>query len=102
MLGHITPYKIMFTKSGIRFEAMAVDPARRRAAINDLTWRRNVLSVAIVIGSIGVFGLIWEGKASGVSFFAILFSIFYKIESDLVLLRVIDRLQKGSDDKPVA
>jgi len=94
----------MFKKSDMRFEEMVFDPARRRAAIADLSWRRTVMFWCAFVAGIGAFGASWSGelRPGGVLSAAVIIIIFLKWESDLRLLRVIDRLQKDSDDKPVA
>ena len=102
-LGHFTPHKIMFNKSDIRFEEMAADPARRRAAIADLSMRRTVIFWCAAVISVCAVASSWSGKSSDLIFSAaVSVSILFKFESDLRLLRTIDRLQKGSDEKPVA
>ena len=93
----------MFTKSDIRFEEMAADPARRRAAIADLSRRRTWIFWCVMVAFIGAIATSWSGKTPGTIFSAaIMFSILLKFESDLRLLRVIERLHKGSDERPVA
>ena len=42
------------------------------------------------------------GAIGGVFAAAIAWGVFIKYESDLHLLRVVERLQKGNDDKPAA
>ena len=99
------PHKIMFKKADMRFEEMAADPARRRAAITDFSKRRNIIGIcAMVISACAILELWSGGKAAAGGAFAaaVNWSICFKMESDLRLLRAIDRLQKDSNDKPVA
>ena len=104
-LGHFAPHKIMFAKSDAEFDEMISDPIRRRAKIASLTWRRTFIFIcAAVIATCAVLEL-WSGSkaaAAGVFSAAVAWSICFKIESDLRLLRAIDRLQKGLDERPVA
>lgn len=94
----------MFTKLDIEFEEMAADAVRRRAVIASLSWRRVVLfwvtlammvlaSVELLRGSRDVAAILCT---------AIFLPVYFKMESDLRLLRFIDRLQKGEDEKTTA
>jgi len=102
-LGHIKPHKTMFTKSDERFDQMAADSTCRRIWIVYISKLRTIFFwLAIAMSAIAVVST-WNGKASEVILVtAIIWSIYIKFESDLRLLRVIERLQKDRDEKPVA
>jgi len=93
----------MFTKHDEKFAETAADTTRRAAAITDLSIRRTILfwcacmvSVATIASSFG------SRPAGGAWAFCAAFQwmLVFKFESDLRLLRVIDRLQR--DDKTLA
>ena len=87
----------MFTKQDNEFDESATDPVRRRAKIADLSWRRTLIGCcALVIMAAAVVEMWSGGRAavSGVFAAAISWGTFIKYESDLRLLRVIERLQK--------
>ena len=93
----------MLIKQDEAFDQTAADPVARRAAIADLTSRRTLLFWASVIASIGVIVTSFRaGSAAGAFTAAIMWSLLFKFESDLRLLRVIDRLQRDRDEKPMA
>ena len=93
----------MFTKQDTEFEEMAADPIRRRAKIADLSWRRTLIFWCALVMAVAAIFASWGGKDAGVIFAAaVAWSICFKMESDLRLLRVIERLQKGGDAKPTA
>jgi hypothetical protein len=95
----------MFKKQDEEFDEIAADPIRRRAKIADLSKRRIIFFWSAIIMSIAVITEIWGGKAGaigGVFAGAIIWSIGMKIESDLRLLRTIDRLKKDKYDKTTA
>jgi hypothetical protein len=95
----------MFTKQDFEFDEMAADPIRRRAKIADLSWRRAMIFWCAMIVSVCAILELWRGStaaAGGVFAAAVNFSICFKMESDLRLLRVIERLQKNGDAKPTA
>jgi threonine/homoserine/homoserine lactone efflux protein len=93
----------MFTKFDKRFEQTAAEPARRRAAIADLSKLRTIFFWLAIAMSVIAIASTWNGQASGLILVAaIIWSIFFKFESDLRLLRVIERLQKDRDEKPTA
>jgi|ERR1039457_2182458 hypothetical protein len=99
----------MNTKSNKWFEETAADPARRRAAIGDMSKRCTILFwCAMVISAcviISIFASNMSGKP-GNSFLifpaAVIWSIVFKVESDLRLLQVIERLHGSEDEKPTA
>jgi hypothetical protein len=94
----------MSTKPDDDFTASAADPARRSAAIAKLTKRHAKLAWISFIILLGFFGIcIFGSKPPDAPFILVViipFMQLYKCESDLSLLRVIDRLQ--SYDRPVA
>jgi len=93
----------MFTKQDTEFDEMAADPIRRRARITDLSWRRTLIFWCAMVMAVAAIFSSWSGKDAGVIFgAAVAWSIAFKMESDLRLLRVIERLQKGGDAKPTA
>jgi hypothetical protein len=87
-----------FTKSDDRFVETAVDDTRRASAIADLNNRRVVLFVCLILFIVSaVLAGIAGGTGFGVGgavFVAFFMSIVFKMESDLRLLKVIDRLRK--------
>jgi hypothetical protein len=94
----------MSTKPDDDFVATAADPARRSTAIADLTKKHATLSWISIIILLGFFCLcIFGSKPPEVWFILVVIIPFfqlYKCESDLRLLRVVDRLQ--TYDRPVA
>src|SRR5262249_20496428 len=87
-----------FTKADDQFVEKAVDDTRRASAIADLNTRRVLLLVCLLLFVVGaVLAGIGGGTGFGVGgavFVAIYTSIVFKMESDLRLLKVIDRLRK--------
>jgi hypothetical protein len=95
----------MFKKQDEEFDEIAADPIRRRAKIADLSWRRTLLGCCALVMMVAALTGMWSGgrgAIGGVFAAAISFSILLRHESDLRLLRVIERLQKGRDEKPTA
>lgn len=94
----------MFTKHDIEFEEMATDPVRRRAVIASLSWRRLVVFCGTSALMIGAILEDWRGSRDALTILgaAIFCSLYFKMESDLRFLRLIDRLQKGGDAKTTA
>ena len=93
----------MFTKQDNAFADAAADPIRRRVAIDDLTYRRNVsfvlacfLTVTVAVASF--FSL----SALGGYAFLVLYPwiIVQQHQSDLNLLLAIDRLHKSDGNAP--
>jgi len=97
----------MFTKQDEQFDQMATDPARRREGIAGLSWRRNVICWCAVVATLCALAtfLVSASKAGGGAAAAIGFlaathwMLLFKFESDLRLLRVIDRLYMLQNDK---
>jgi len=94
----------MNTKPDDDFVATAADPARRSTAIADLTKKHRRLSLMAIIILLGFFGIcIFGSKQPDVWFILVVIIPMMQLsrcESDLRLLRVIDRLQ--TYDRPVA
>jgi hypothetical protein len=93
----------MFKKEDEKFDEIAADPIRRRSAIADRSWRRTLIgSCAWVTSIAALVGILTGGRGAiaGVFCATILWGIFTKEQSDLRLLRVIERLQKSGDEKP--
>lgn len=85
----------MFTRQDDQFSEMALNPERRRAAIADLSQRRTIITwIAIFMFALG-FLESWMPR--GTSFMGLFFiSCAFKMESDLRLLKVIERQDKTS------
>ena len=91
----------MFSKYDEKFAEMAANPTLRRAAITDLSGRRTMIfwcamfmtlliTVCLIIST-------FESKPVGVGLgfvAALQWIIFFKFDSDLRLLAVIDRLHR--------
>lgn len=93
----------MFTKEDKHFEEMAVAPVRRRAAIADLSRRRSIIGICAMVFTVVAILELWSGggkaAAGGAFAAAVNWSICFKMESDLRLLRAIDRLQKDFGER---
>jgi hypothetical protein len=84
---------------------MVADPIRRRAQIASLSKRRTIVFICASLLMICAMLGIWLGSktaAGGVLTAAIFISISLKMESDLRLLRTIERLDKDRHDKTTA
>jgi len=94
--------ELMFTKQDEEFAETAVDTTRRGAAITDLSNRRAKLFWGACFGSVATIASTFASEPDGALAFlaATLWILFFKFESDLRLLRVIDRLQRH--DKELA
>ena len=98
----------MFKKQDDNFDEMAADPVRRRATIANLSRSRTLIGCcALVISVCAIVGVSVGGKGAalgvlGVFAAAVNWSVCFKLESDLRLLRAIERLHKGTDEKPMA
>ena len=101
----------MFAKQDAEFDKIAADPIRRRAAIADFSKRRSIIGICAMVISACVVLELWCGSktpaggvvaAGGVFAAAVNWSICFKMESDLRLLRAIDRLEKILHERPVA
>ena len=97
----------MFKKQDEEFDEMIADPVRRRAKIADLSWRRTCIGFFAIGVTVCAVASAWCSKGAGgmggvAISFAAAWIIFFKTESDLRLLRTIERLQKDKDEKPAA
>jgi hypothetical protein len=95
----------MFKKEDEAFDETAADPILRRAKIVDLSRRRTLIGCCALVIMVAAIAEMWsgdKGATGGVFAAAIAWGIFIKHESDLRLLRVVERLHKGSDEKPTA
>jgi hypothetical protein len=91
----------MFTNYDIEFDEMAADSVRRHAMITSLSKRRAALFWIAMLMMALAFVASWFGSGViEVLGFALICSIYFKMESDLRLLRAIELLQKNGDAKP--
>ena len=90
----------MFTKQDEQFDQMAADPLRRREGIAGLSRRRNMMfwcAAIMTLCALATFFLSLRtargggGAAIGLAA-AVHWMLLFKFESDLRLLRVIERL----------
>ena len=95
----------MFTKQDEEFDQMAADPVRRREGIAGLSWRRNVMfwcAVVMTLYALATFFVLVQtariGAAIGFAA-AVHWMLLFKFESDLRLLRVVDRLHVAQNGK---
>ena len=89
----------MFKNNDEEFAEIAADPVRRRAAINDLAGRCKTVSRCAGVASVGlIVATIANPQGSGVlaGCVASLWAIAFKFDTDLRLLRVVDRLHGDS------
>jgi hypothetical protein len=89
----------MFKNNDQEFAEIAADPARRSAAIADLAGRCRTVSNCAVVASAGlIVATIANPQGSGVlaGCVAVLWAIAFKFDTDLRLLRVVDRLHGDS------
>ena len=95
----------MYKKQDDEFDEMAADPARRRAGIADYSKRRTLMywcAMVVMVCAIVAMLLGEKWATMGVFCAAFSWSAFTKMDCDLRLLRVTERLQKGKDEKPTA
>ena len=95
----------MFKHYDEDYDEMAADPIRRRAQIASLAKRRPFVFCGVMVIFVCALVEMWDGEKRAISEVfatAIFWGIYIKQESDLRLLRVIDWLQKGKDEKPSA
>jgi hypothetical protein len=93
----------MFAKQDEQFDEMAIDPARRREGIADLSSRRTIiLWCAVGMTSLALvffFANRAAGGAAAVGFAAaVQWMLAFKFESELRLLRVVERLHRDRDN----
>jgi predicted MFS family arabinose efflux permease len=85
------------------FLAAVADPARRSTAIARLSKRRTMLSWTVCILTLGFFAFCLASKppdSFAVFMLLVLWMFLFGCESDLRLLRVIERLK--SNEKPAS
>ncbi len=88
----------MFARQDEQFDRMAADPARRRAGIADLSLRRSVLFCCAVVMTLCALMVFFgsnrtSGGGAAIGFgSATMWMLVFKFESDLRLLRVVERL----------
>ena len=95
----------MFKKCDDDFDEMVADPIHRSAKIADLALRCKLIwwCAVILIVCAGLETYLGAKTAAGaVLCAAIILSICLKMDSDLRLMKAIDRLQKDKDEKPTA
>ena len=89
----------MFKNNDQEFAEIAADPVRRRAAIADLAGRCKTSSICAGVASAGlIVATIANPQGTGVlaGCVAGLWAIAFRFDSDLRLLRVVDRLHGDS------
>ena len=89
----------MFKNNDQEFAEIAADPVRRRAAIADLAGRCKTSSICAGVASAGlIVATIANPQGTGVlaGCVAGLWAIAFKFDTDLRLLRVVDRLHGDS------
>ena len=84
----------MFHKDDERFATLMTDSFQRQAAIEELTKKRNILGwiaslMAVIMIVSKFFG---ETINSGMGFITLFLLIAFKFDSDLRLLKVIDKM----------
>jgi hypothetical protein len=87
------------------FAEIAADPIRRRAKIAELSKRQTISFWVTMLIILLTISAIWTESASarwGVLCIVLCLFTLFKCESDLRLLRVVERLQEGKDEKPLA
>ena len=95
----------MFKQCDDDYDERAADPIRRRAQIASLTKRRPFMLCGVMVIFVCTIVEMWNGEKRAISEVfatAIFWGIYIKLESDLRLLRIIDWLQKGKDEKSSA
>ena len=95
----------MFTNQDMQFDVTATDPARRREAIASLSWRRDMMfwcAAGVTLCALATFFMSLQSPrpaAAAIGFLAaVQWMLLFKFESDLRLLRVIERLQLTKND----
>ena len=87
----------MFNKEDETFIDIAVDPARRLAAISDLAKRRSIMFWSAMITTLALLFTSLVRDSAGPILCCVAathWMIVFKMGSDLRLLRVIERLKK--------
>jgi hypothetical protein len=95
----------MFTKQDEQLDQMAADPVRRREGIVGLSWRRNVMfwcAVVMTLCALATFFMSLRSARGGAAIgfaAAVQWMLLFKFESDLRLLRVVERLHSTENGK---
>jgi len=93
----------MFKTIDGEFDKMAADPTRRREGIARTTLRRDVMCWCAVGMTLVALPFFFANRSpaagAAIGFAAVQWMLLFKFESDLRLLRVIDRLLKIRDEK---
>ena len=96
----------MFTNQDKQFEQMATDSVRRGEAIVSLSLRRDVMfwcAVVVTLCALATFLLSVHSAGAGPAAMgfvaAVQWMLLFKFESDLRLLRVIERLRLSEDGR---
>jgi hypothetical protein len=94
----------MFKKIDEEFDEMAADPTRRREGIARITLRRDVMCWCAVGMTLVALPFFFSNRSpaggAAIGFAAaVQWMLLFKFESDLRLVRVIDRLLKIRDEK---
>ena len=95
----------MFTKQDEQFDQMAADPVRRREGIAGLSRRRDVMfwcAVVMTLCALATFFMSLRSARSGAAIgfaAAVQRMLLFKFESDLRLLRVVERLHSTENGK---
>jgi hypothetical protein len=96
--------KFMFKRLDEEFDEMAADAARRREGIVSLTSRRDVLCWCAVIMTLVALPFFFTNRspagAAAIGFAAaVQWMLLFKFESDLRLLRVVERLHRVGNEQ---
>jgi len=94
----------MFKKLDEEFDEMAADPARRRQGIARITLRRDVMCWCAVGMTLVALPFFFPNRSpaggAAIGFAAaVQWILLFKFESDLRLLRVVERLHKVGNDR---
>ena len=98
----MNPHHFLFTKSDEQFDQLVTDPERRRTAIADRSKIRAALFwcaslITLLSGASGLEG--GKSPVAGFFFGAFFWILCFKSESDLRLLRAIERLYQDKEGK---
>jgi hypothetical protein len=95
----------MFAAHDKYFDSLTVDPVLRRKGIRSMTFRRNFLFGCAIAATLCAFSSFFAPSHNSVvpaslGFTAALqWMVVFSVQSDLRLLRAIDRLQGGRDGR---
>ena len=95
------PHYFLFVKPDEQFDQLVADPVRRRMAIATRSRSRAILFWVALLETIFAIACSLDVKPPVGLFFsaAVVWCIFFKFESDLRLLRAIERLYPGVGGK---